>query len=364
MTKQTGPACGNNPNYRMTDRDRQAVTEFRAYLTRRSALLDAAETADQMSMEIEQTLKAREVGPLTALQDLADKLRRMAADVALSPYYKHPECGFHWHGRDGMDIPMRDGQPVCPRCELRRMADETPATETETPRAALERVRERCQAVRDRVGPRGMINASQILGLLSPTWPDGNFEAGARQDDETPAWARTEQCAHCGQPISRVTGTLTAWWVHNPGGNTICDWARAAASPRATPTATEAQHDEPWPVKEATRRYAEQLRATPGQASRDGHTGWECDAGASLLIAASTLGPGALGTHHGTIYSCALHQGAALQRITGSGYEADPQPAPPGHRWNPWPCGHVTAHDAEALAALTAAGARQDGAHR
>ncbi|MFD5027037.1 hypothetical protein [Streptomyces sp. NPDC058373] len=36
----------------------------------------------------------------------------------LSPYYEHPACGFRWHGRDGMDIPMRDGQPVCPRCEL------------------------------------------------------------------------------------------------------------------------------------------------------------------------------------------------------------------------------------------------------
>jgi hypothetical protein len=45
--------------------------------------------------------------------------------------------------------------------------------------AAVERVRERCQAVRDRVGPSGMINASQILGLLSPTWPDGNHEAPA-----------------------------------------------------------------------------------------------------------------------------------------------------------------------------------------
>ncbi|MEU0667161.1 hypothetical protein ABZ508_02710 [Streptomyces lavendulocolor] len=43
--------------------------------------------------------------------------------------------------------------------------------------AALDRVRDRCQGVRDRVGPGGMINASQILGLLSPTWPDGNYEA-------------------------------------------------------------------------------------------------------------------------------------------------------------------------------------------
>jgi hypothetical protein len=43
--------------------------------------------------------------------------------------------------------------------------------------AAIERVRERCQPVRDREGPGGMINATQILGLLSPTWPDGNYEA-------------------------------------------------------------------------------------------------------------------------------------------------------------------------------------------
>ncbi|MEU2780572.1 hypothetical protein [Streptomyces sp. NPDC007110] len=44
--------------------------------------------------------------------------RRLADEGPLSPYYEHPECGFHWHGRDGMDIPMQDGQPVCPRCEL------------------------------------------------------------------------------------------------------------------------------------------------------------------------------------------------------------------------------------------------------
>jgi hypothetical protein len=43
--------------------------------------------------------------------------------------------------------------------------------------AAIARVRDRCQQVRDRVGPGGMINASQILGLLSRTWPDGNAAA-------------------------------------------------------------------------------------------------------------------------------------------------------------------------------------------
>jgi hypothetical protein len=126
--------------------------------------------------------------------------------------------------------------------------------------------------------------------------------------------------------------------------------------------ATEAQQDAPWPVKETTRSYAAELRANPGTVAADGHTGWQCDAGAQWLIAASTPGPGKLGTHHGTIYACPAHQTAAVERITGAGFEADPQPAPPGHRWNPWPCGHVTAHGAAALTALTAAGARQDGA--
>lgn len=46
-----------------------------------------------------------------------------AAEVEppLSPDYEHPACGFHWHGKDGMDIPVRDGEPVCPRCELARV---------------------------------------------------------------------------------------------------------------------------------------------------------------------------------------------------------------------------------------------------
>ncbi|KAF2774663.1 hypothetical protein [Streptomyces sp. OM5714] len=66
----------------------------------------------------------------TAVRDIVMGLRRRADEGPLSPYYEHPECGFRWHGRDGMDVPMRDGQPVCPRCELRRVADETATTET------------------------------------------------------------------------------------------------------------------------------------------------------------------------------------------------------------------------------------------
>ncbi|MFC8176553.1 hypothetical protein [Streptomyces sp. NPDC057325] len=32
----SGPRCGNNPNFRLSDADRQAVAEFRAYLAARA----------------------------------------------------------------------------------------------------------------------------------------------------------------------------------------------------------------------------------------------------------------------------------------------------------------------------------------
>lgn len=48
-----------------------------------------------------------------------------------------------------------------------------------------------------------------------------------------------ESCAHCGKTILRVTGTLAAWWVHDPGGHTVCSPEQAASSPRATPKAAD-----------------------------------------------------------------------------------------------------------------------------
>lgn len=66
------------------------------------------------------------------------RLEAMADEAPLSPYYSHEACGFHWHGRDGMDIPMRDGQPVCPRCELRRMAAEAQQPEAQATQSNVE----------------------------------------------------------------------------------------------------------------------------------------------------------------------------------------------------------------------------------
>ncbi|WP_045562678.1 ParB N-terminal domain-containing protein [Streptomyces sp. FxanaA7] len=45
------------------------------------------------------------------------------------------------------------------------------------------------------------------------------------------------RCTHCGKPVRLITGTLSKWWVHEPGGNTVCHPEHAAASTRAEPGA-------------------------------------------------------------------------------------------------------------------------------
>lgn len=49
MTKSTGPACGNNPNYRMSDGDRRVVEDFKAYLADRTILRDRIAEAIRQS---------------------------------------------------------------------------------------------------------------------------------------------------------------------------------------------------------------------------------------------------------------------------------------------------------------------------
>jgi hypothetical protein len=79
------------------------------------------------------------------------------------------------------------------------------------------------------------------------------------------------------------------------------------------------------------------------------HTGWTCDAGVSLIAGATPPGSG----RHAVIYVCPDHQGAAEERITATGYTPDTDPAPAGHRWTPWPCGHITARSTQTADNLT-----------
>jgi hypothetical protein len=50
---------------------------------------------------------------LTQARDEVDRL-----DAEVRRLYTHPDCGFRWRGKDGLDVPLRDGEPVCPRCEI------------------------------------------------------------------------------------------------------------------------------------------------------------------------------------------------------------------------------------------------------
>jgi hypothetical protein len=91
---------------------------------------------------------------IAEFEEIAERLA--AEDAPLSPFYEHPDCGFRWHGRDGMDIPMQDGQPVCPRCELAK---------AEGKLAALQRRRDEVGAECKRRGKRVMNQAEQIRTL-------------------------------------------------------------------------------------------------------------------------------------------------------------------------------------------------------
>lgn len=82
----------------------------------------------------------------------------------------------------------------------------------------------------------------------------------------------------------------------------------------------------------------------------DARAGWTCDAGASLVASAMTPGPGRVGTLHAVIYVCPTHQSNADKRIAEMGWTPEVEPAPSGHRADPWPCGHITAYQADATA--------------
>ncbi|MFD9517682.1 hypothetical protein [Streptomyces sp. NPDC059979] len=158
----------------------------------------------------------------------------------------------------------------------------------------------------------------------------------------------------------RATVRLALDAEEDSGVNCVDDCDGAAmcvGTPRPGPASV------PAPVVRAeSARYAEELRANPGTASSDGHAGWECTVGASLHVEAMTPGPGHLGTLHGLVYSCAEHRAVAEERVQAGGYEPQVSDAPYRHRFDPWPCGHVTTYNARALAAL--AGQQETGAQR
>ncbi|MER7971039.1 hypothetical protein ABTX35_18930 [Streptomyces sp. NPDC096080] len=116
------------------------------------ALAFMPEVTDEERMRLADAVLAVLPGPAatrTAALEEAD-------ESPLSPDYSHEACGFHWHGRDGMDIPVRDGQPVCPRCEL---------AAAERKSAALQRRRDEVGAECKRRGKRVLEQSEKICAL-------------------------------------------------------------------------------------------------------------------------------------------------------------------------------------------------------
>ncbi|MFI0268600.1 hypothetical protein [Streptomyces luteogriseus] len=123
----SGPACGNNPNYRMSDGDRQAVEAFQAYLADRAALervravLETEAVVGRSALEyrglIASALMADKAQPTQPQQDEADRI--VAYRSPLGHYLHCPrhadELGLAWRPLSADDLP--DGG-ICsyPRC--------------------------------------------------------------------------------------------------------------------------------------------------------------------------------------------------------------------------------------------------------
>ncbi|MEU7399974.1 hypothetical protein [Streptomyces sp. NPDC044948] len=174
------------------------------------------------------TYLARADAVLAVLPAPADQ----TAERPLSPFYEHPECGFRWHGRDGMDIPIRDGQPVCPRCELAKV---TRLLEHTSKR------REEVGAECKRRGKQVLEQSERILTLErqvdevqrqlgSEILRAGQAEAELRRvaDEttatETPEWDRPETEEEKLAKCRRMAKAMSAPPVAPPEWETTAEW--------------------------------------------------------------------------------------------------------------------------------------------
>ncbi|MGW0495072.1 hypothetical protein ACWD0Z_06415 [Streptomyces sp. NPDC003007] len=84
MSQSTGPACGNNPNHRMTPGDRKAVADFKAYLADRAALRDRIAEAllDHLSRTAD--IRTGRNGELAFMPEVTEAERTRIADAVLA----------------------------------------------------------------------------------------------------------------------------------------------------------------------------------------------------------------------------------------------------------------------------------------
>lgn len=183
------------------DRDKARSSTYRSYQSRADAVLSV----------------------LPAPADRAAEEHRLALSDALGLGTGAPWDAIHDRATE-LGLPPLDQDPVARRlglvaehraAVLREAAD---AIDAETRQAKADQVLEpdKYRPCRDASAQLRRMAVVPVVGVAADTPP-------------------AETCTHCGKPVRLIRGTLAAWWVHVPGGNTICFPQEAATSPRAEP---------------------------------------------------------------------------------------------------------------------------------
>ena len=112
--------------------------------------------------------------------DAKGRILRLDTGVVVVPYLQHRG---YWEAAilDGNDTYPRGGYNICVFDKDILDADELSATDSTARSPSWARARAHLQRCVDAGIPT--VNVRQVLNLLSPTWPDGNYEA-APQDRE------------------------------------------------------------------------------------------------------------------------------------------------------------------------------------
>ncbi|MEV5659822.1 hypothetical protein [Streptomyces flaveolus] len=125
----TGPACGNNPNYRLSPGDQKAVDSFRAYLAARATLnrvrtvLETEAVAGRSALEYRGLIAAALMA-----DDAPPAVLPATTDQTTTPSPAVHKALRRWayaagHNEQGMDDAARRMYELVAR-DVRRMADE------------------------------------------------------------------------------------------------------------------------------------------------------------------------------------------------------------------------------------------------
>jgi hypothetical protein len=274
--RPTGPACGNNPNYRMSDGDRQAVEDFRAYLADRAQEktmanryvlhpfhIEAVQWTDTNAPELETF-----AGDRFMTLDPQDRIEDPDATAALRESFHETWKLLHpgaWVIKrpDGLFITLGDEQF---RETYRPDADQA----TPSRRAGLHDELVKALGLIKTVPPvaHRREQADHVLGVLYREWPWLRAEA----EDTAPAEPAADRAADAWVPCS------PKWLAANPGQ---CAAAPRLAGPEgishlhpAVLAVLPAPTDRAAVLREAADRMVTEvqqtMRTTPGDARLPG----------------------------------------------------------------------------------------------